>query len=61
MAKMEAMNAFIKQEIHEGVSVEASVDELQAIFGAGTFVTAGCRSGECRESTLPPLNEWGGL
>jgi flagellum-specific ATP synthase len=33
VAKMEAMNAFIKQEIHEGVSVEASVAELQGIFG----------------------------
>jgi flagellum-specific ATP synthase len=34
ITKMDAMNAFIKQEIHEGVSVEESVAELQGIFGA---------------------------
>jgi flagellum-specific ATP synthase len=34
IAKMDAMNSFIKQEIHEGVSVEAAVAELQGIFGA---------------------------
>jgi len=33
IAKMDAMNAFIKQEIHEGVSVEAAVAELHGIFG----------------------------
>lgn len=32
IAKMEAMNAYIKQEIHEGVSVEEAVAELQGIF-----------------------------
>jgi len=33
IAKMDAMDAFIKQEIHEGVSVEAAVAELHGIFG----------------------------
>ena len=33
IAKMDAMNAFIKQEIHEGVSVEAAVAQLHGIFG----------------------------
>ena len=33
IARMDAMNAFIKQEIHEGVSVEEAVAELQGIFG----------------------------
>ena len=34
IAKMDAMNAFIQQEIHEEVSVEAAIAELQGIFGA---------------------------
>lgn len=34
IAKMEAMNSFIKQEIHEAVTVEDSVGTLQKIFGA---------------------------
>jgi flagellum-specific ATP synthase len=34
IAKMDAMNSFIKQEIHEGVSVEDSIKGLQGIFGA---------------------------
>ena len=34
ITKMDAMNSFIKQEIHEGVSVEEAVAELQGIFGA---------------------------
>jgi flagellum-specific ATP synthase len=33
IVKMEAMNAFIKQEIHEGVTVDDSVAGLQNIFG----------------------------
>ncbi len=33
IARMEAMNSFIKQEIHEGVTVEDSVADLQNIFG----------------------------
>jgi flagellum-specific ATP synthase len=32
ISKMDTMNAYIKQDVHEGVSVEAAVDELQRIF-----------------------------
>jgi flagellum-specific ATP synthase len=34
IAKMDEMNAFIKQEIDEGVSLEEAVAQLQGIFGA---------------------------
>ncbi|MDA8414010.1 MAG: FliI/YscN family ATPase [Desulfobacteraceae bacterium] len=34
IAKMGAMNAFIKQEIHEEVGMEAAIAGLQGIFGA---------------------------
>jgi flagellum-specific ATP synthase len=35
IAKMDEMNAYIKQEIDEGVSLEGSVEQLRGIFGAG--------------------------
>jgi flagellum-specific ATP synthase len=35
IAKMDVMNAYIKQDIHDGVSVEAAVAGLQQIFGTG--------------------------
>jgi flagellum-specific ATP synthase len=36
IAKMDEMNAYIKQQIQHGFSVESSVADLEAIFGKMT-------------------------